>query len=131
VVPWELERRIRLGTAVDVAYSYRNLGTEPHAAYWCAHPLFRYEPDMEISLDVPRPAEGRSAKVFLPPGSVDRVTLGRVEIRWDAALTPEVGVWVCNGDIGGYHQVAVEPATASPLLQPGASLAWWLRFSAL
>jgi hypothetical protein len=131
LVPWELERRIVLGAAVEVAYTYRNLGTEPHGAYWCAHPLFRYEPEMPISIDVPRPEDGRSAKVFLPPASVDRVALGRVEVRWDAVLLPEVAVWVCNGDIGGYRQIAVEPATASPMLGPGDSLAWWLRISAL
>ena len=131
LVPWQLERRIALGAAVDVEYEYRNVGSKPHPAYWCAHPLFRYQPGMEISVEVPLPEEGRSAKVFLTPGSVDRVRLGRVQVRWDTALTPDLGIWVCNGDIGGYRQIAVEPATASPVLEPGASLAWWLRISAL
>jgi hypothetical protein len=67
---------------------------------------------------------------------VDRVALGwpsgkGVEVSWDPALTPEVAIWVCNGDLGGYRQVAVEPATASPRLDPGASLEWWLRIRAL
>ena len=126
LVPWELDRRIVLGDAVEVSYVYRNVGSEQHAAYWCAHPLFKYEPVMDLHV-----AEGASAKVFLPPGSVDRVRVGRVEVGWDPSLTPEVAIWMCNGDLGGYRQVAVEPATASPLLGPGESLSWWLRISAL
>ena len=126
LVPWQLERRILIGKAVDVEYVYRNVGESPHAAYWCAHPLFKYEPGM-----VPNLAEGASTKLFLPRGSIDRMRLGRVEVRWDAALTPDVAVWICNGDLGGYRQIAVEPATASPMLEPGASLSWWLRISAL
>jgi hypothetical protein len=126
LVPWELERRIELGEEVQVSYLYRNVGPEPHAAYWCAHPLFKYVPVMDLFVD-----EGASTKVFLPPGSVDRVTVGRVEVSWDASVTPEVAIWLCNGDLGGYRQVAVEPATASPLLEPGATLEWWLRITAL
>ena len=74
--------------------------------------------------------------MHLPRGSIDRVPLGwktgtRIEVRWDASLTPDVAIWMCNGDLGGYRQVAVEPATASPVLEPGSSFAWWLRISAL
>src|SRR5579864_6232228 len=59
LVPWRLGRRILLGRDVEVLYSYRNVGSEPHCAYWCAHPLFRYEAAMEIGADVPRTlAEG-------------------------------------------------------------------------
>ena len=126
LVPWELERRISLGEAVDVQYVYRNVGESPHPAYWCAHPLFKYEPGM-----VPTLAEGASTKLFFPRGSIDRLRLGRIEVRWDAALTPDVAIWICNGDLGGYRQIAVEPATASPMLEPGGSLSWWLRISAL
>jgi hypothetical protein len=136
LVPWEVERRIEIADALLLTYRYTNLGAEPHLAYWCAHPLFRYEPDMDVSVEVPRPIAGGSAKVFLTEGSVDRVALrwpsgSGIEQAWDAALTPDVGVWVCNGDLGGYHQVAIEPATASPLLEPGASLEWWLQIRAL
>ncbi len=126
LVPWELERRIELGEAVEVRYLYRNVGDAPHPAYWCAHPLFKYEPGM-----VPGLTEGTSTKLFLPPGSIDRMRLGRVEVRWDPTLTPDVAIWMCNGDLGGYRQIAVEPATASPMLDPGASMSWWLRISAL
>ncbi len=125
LVPWELTRTIylRQGSLI-VAYTYRNVGKTPHRAYWCAHPLFRYEPGMEVSVDIPRPDEGGSAKVFLPKGSIDRIRLGRVELGWDASVTPNVAIWVCNGDLGGYHQIAVEPATDSPLLAPGKLLRW-------
>jgi galactose mutarotase-like enzyme len=147
VVPWELERRIVLdGDAVRVTYVYRNRGAAPHLAYWCAHPLFRYEDGMRI--DAPGAEglggleEGSSRKVFLPKGSIDRVGLEwpsgtAVEVVWDAALTPYVGIWVCNGDLGGYRQVAVEPATGGndrpdptappPLLGPGKEMRWWLE----
>lgn len=137
LVSWELTRRVELGDAVEVRYVYRNVGSEPHAAYWCAHPLFRYEAGMEVGADVPRElAEGASTKVVLPRGSVDRVSLrwpsgAGVKVGWDPSLTPDVAVWMCNGDIGGYRQVAVEPATASPVLAPGERLSWWLRISAL
>ena len=126
LVPWEMERTITLGESVDVAYVYRNVGEAPHAAYWCAHPLFKYEPVMDVGVD-----EGASTKIFLGPGSVDRMRVGRVELSWDPLKTPHVAIWLCNGDLGGYRQVAVEPATASPILAPGASLSWWLRITAL
>jgi hypothetical protein len=58
-------------------------------------------------------------------------------LAWDKGLTPYVGVWVCNGDLGGYHHVAIEPATGGgdrphlavppPLLAPGEKLEWWLE----
>ncbi len=136
LVPWELERRIELADEVLVTYHYTNVGAGSHLAYWCAHPLFRYEPDMDVSVEVPRPADGKSAKVFLSEGSIDRVALrwrsgSGIEVIWDPSLTPDVAVWVCNGDLGGYHQIAIEPATASPLLEPGASFEWWLQIRPL
>jgi len=146
IVPWELERRIEVDESIHLSYRYTNMGTEPHLAYWCAHPLFRFEPDMAISSVVPRPAEGKSSKTFLPKGSLDRVEMRwrsgvGIEFRWDRSLTPYVGVWVSNGDIGGYRQVAIEPATGGndkpdpaappPLLQPGESYSWWLRVTPL
>ncbi|HEY0830695.1 MAG TPA: hypothetical protein VGE99_06090, partial [Candidatus Dormibacteraeota bacterium] len=81
-------------------------------------------------------------KVFLVPGSVDRARLSwgsgaAIELAWDVSATPYVGVWVCNGDLGGYRQVAIEPATGgfdrpdssarAPLLWPGEELRWWLE----
>ena len=148
VVPWELERRIALtGDGVRASYVYRNRGSAPHLAYWCAHPLFRYQQGMTV--DAPgaeqlgRLPRGTSAKIFVPKGSVDRVSLRwpggmAVEVAWDAALTPYVGIWACNGDLGGYRQVAIEPATGGndhpdpkappPLLEPGEELSWWLEF---
>src|SRR5690348_9889868 len=51
LVPWELERRILIGEAVDVEYVYRNVGESPQPAYWCAHPLFKYEPGMVPNLE--------------------------------------------------------------------------------
>ena len=141
VVPWELTRSVYLRPedSLIAVYTYRNVGKTPHLAYWCAHPLFRYEPDMEVSPDIPRPADGESAKVFLPPGTLDRAHLrwrsGKaIEIGWDPKLTPYVGVWVCNGALGGYRQIAIEPATGGgdrpdhsqppPLLEPGKELRW-------
>ena len=132
LVPWELTRSVYLrDDSVIAVYTYRNAGKVPHNAYWCAHPLFRYEPDMAVSIDIPRPEDGRSAKVFLPRGSIDHVRLGRVELSWDASVTSDVAVWVCNGDLGGYRQIAVEPATASPVLPPGKSLMWGLQIRPL
>jgi hypothetical protein len=146
VVPWELERRIDIDERVVVSYIYRNVGVEPHRGYWCAHPLFKFERGMEIGVPggsrLAQLAEGTSEKFFLAPGSVDRVRLGwrsgaAIELVWDASVTPHVGVWVCNGDLGGYRQIAIEPATGgfdrpdsaapAPLLGPGQELKWWLE----
>lgn len=125
LVPWELTRTVYLrGESVLAVYTYRNVGRAPHAAYWCAHPLFKYQPVMDVGVD-----EGASTKIFLPSGSVDRMRIGKVELSWDPSKTPDVAIWMCNGDLGGYRQVAVEPATASPMLEPGGSLTWWLRIS--
>jgi len=147
ILPWRLQRQFDLdGRAVRVAYTYRNDGVHPLYAYWCAHPLFRYEAGMDIGVQggdlLARLAEGTSTKRFLRRGSVDRVRLGwrsgtAIEIAWDSHVTPYVGVWVCHGDLGGYRQVAIEPATGGadrphlavppPLLEPGDELRWWLE----
>ena len=147
VVAWELGRRIELEEdRVRVSYTYTNRGTSPQYAYWCAHPLFKFESGMEIGVPdgvrLASLAEGTSEKSFLPPGSVDGARLAwrsgaAIELAWDAGLTPYVGVWVCNGDLGGYRQVAVEPATGGgdrpdsaappPSLGPGGELRWWLE----
>ena len=146
LVPWNLERRIEVGEAVRLSYLYTNTGSVPHHAYWCAHPLFRYEAGMTIGVPggevLGSLAAGTSTKVFLAPGAVDRAVLRwasgvAIELAWDSGLTPYTGVWACNGDLGGYRQVAVEPATGgndgpdqaepAPLLEPGASFAWWLE----
>jgi galactose mutarotase-like enzyme len=147
-LPWRLERRIELGDrAVRVDYAYRNEGSQPLYAYWCSHVLFRYEPDMVVEgvEGFAAPAEGASSKLHLPPGSLSNARLRwssspGVEIAWDPSLTPHVGVWACNGDLGGYRQIAIEPATGGsdhpdpsappPLLGPGEQLMWWLEIRA-
>ncbi len=144
-LPWRLERRIEISDrAVHVAYAYMNRGQEPLYAYWCAHPLFRYEPGMAVDgvEKFDPPAEGTSAKLHVSPGSSSSAVLAwrtgsAIEIAWDSSLTPYVGVWACNGDLGGYRQIAIEPATGGndhpdpaappPLLQPGEELRWWLQ----
>jgi hypothetical protein len=136
VVPFSLRRRIEVGERVRVDYSYTNAGTGTHLAYWCAHPLFRFESGMSIGVpDGERLAlisPGRSTKVFPPSGSLDRVRLGwasgaAIEVVWDAALTPDLAIWVCNGDLGGYRQIGIEPALAGTVLAPGESLEWWVE----
>ena len=136
VVPFLFRRNIVVGERVRVDYAYTNAGAQPHLSYWCAHPLFRFESGMEIGVPdgerLGQLAPGRSTKVVLAAGSVERVRLGwesgaAIELAWDAALTPNVAVWVCNGDLGGYRQIAIEPATDSVVLQPGETLRWWLE----
>src|SRR2546427_6263697 len=128
LVPWELQRRIELDDAVKVAYQYRNVGRSTQLAYWCAHPLFRYESGMEIGAEVPSAlGEGASTKVFLPAGSVDHIVLGwssgkRIAVSWDASLTPDVAIWMCNGDIGGDYHSAAGPPGPPPLVLPRAAV---------
>ena len=141
VLPWRLTRRIALGEVVRLDYELANAGSDAIPGYWCAHPLFAYQPGMPVSVDIPRPEEGRSAKVFLAKGSIDRVRVGRVELTWDVSVTPYLAIWVCNGDLGGYRQIAIEPATGGrdrpdsdeppPQLKPGGSLRWWLEIRPL
>ena len=142
IVPWELTRTISLDVGVRVSYVYRNVGDVPHPAYWCAHPLFMYEGDMTVRIgDLGLPTltlagERKGEKFFLPKGVVDKVRLGwrsglGIEVSWDPFLTPDVAIWICNGCLGGYHQIAVEPATASPMLAPGETFDWWLQIRAL
>ena len=146
-LPWHLERHVELGQdSVRASYTYENRGDAPLYAYWCAHPLFKYQVGMEIGAEhgdaVAHLPEGASVKRFLRRGSVDRVRLGwttgtAIEIAWDPALTPYVGIWACNGDLGGYRQIAIEPATGGadrphlavppPLLPPGGTYSWWLE----
>jgi len=147
VLPWRLKRRIDLtDRAVRVTYTFGNHGPQPMYAFWCAHPLFRYEVGMQIGVEggdqLAHLPGGTSSKRFLRRGSVDAVRLawesgGAVEVAWDPAVTPYIGIWVCNGDLGGYRQIAIEPATGGadrphlavppPLLDPGGELSWWLE----
>jgi len=143
-LPWRLERTIEVGEKVRAAYRLSNLGRAELPAYWCSHVLFRYEEGAEVDVGVRlmRFARGKSGKFFLPPGSIDRARLRwadgtAVELAWDAGRTPHCGIWICNGDLGGYRQVAIEPATGGgdrpdsdeppPVLLPGESLEWWLE----
>ena len=145
LLPWRLERYIELQSgSVRLEYVYTNAGDGPLYAYWCAHPLFRYEAGMEIDVadGFVMPPRGASAKVFLQAGSIDHVGLGwpsgsKVDIAWDSSVTPYIAIWACNGDLGGYYHVAIEPATGGndrpdpaaspPVLAPGRKLSWWLE----
>jgi len=147
-LPWRLERTIKLTDSVRVDYVLSNTGDLPIPGYWCAHPLFRYERSMTIDAGAGLMsfAEGKSGKFFLPRGSIDHAQLRwprgpAIELRWDAERTPYCGVWICNGDLGGYRQVAIEPATGGgdrpdsdeppPQLEPGRQLEWWIEIRAL
>jgi galactose mutarotase-like enzyme len=149
LLPWRLERTIELtGEGLRADYSMRNTGDRALPGYWCSHILWRYEAGMEVDVGekLMAFAEGKSAKFFLPKGSVDRARLrwrdgAGVQLLWDAAAAPHCGVWICNGDLGGYRQVAIEPATGGgdrpdsdeppPALRAGESLSWWLEIRPL
>jgi galactose mutarotase-like enzyme len=146
-LPWRLDRRIELGAAVRADYVMTNLGAGPLPAFWCGHALFRYERDMEVDIGVTitRPEAGRSRKVWLRRGEAGEARLAwrsgvAVELRWDVGVAPYCGVWISDGDLGGYRQIAIEPATGGgdrpnpaqppPMLPPGGSIAWWLEVRA-
>ena len=147
-LPWRLERRVEVGDVVRITYVLSNAGASDIPGYWCAHPLFRYEMGMRIDVGARLMgfAEGKSGKFFLPRGAIDRASLlwrggPAIEMAWDRETTPYCGVWICNGDLGGYRQVAIEPATGGgdrpdseeppPILEPGQSLEWWLAIRPL
>jgi galactose mutarotase-like enzyme len=145
LLPWRLQRRIELITgAVRVEYTFMNSGEHPMYAYWCSHILFRYDAGMVVDgvAGFAPPAAGTSSKLHLPPGSSSGAGLAwadgsAIQIAWDSTLTPYVGMWACNGDLGGYRQIAIEPATGGhdhpdpaappPILGPGEELEWWLE----
>jgi len=148
ILPWRL-RRTLLGRGSGLRFEYQlwNRGRALLLAYWCAYPLFRFEPGMEVGVpggeELAALPEGASRKLRLAAGSLGSVRLGwpslgrAVRLGWDPALLPYVGVWACNGGLGGYRQLAVEPATGGgdhpnletppPRLRPGQSLSWWLE----
>ncbi len=147
-LPWRLERRIELAEMVRISYALSNAGATEIPGYWCAHPLFRYEAGMEIDVGARLMgfAEGKSGKFFLPRGDIDRARLRwrggpAIEITWDRDAAPHCGVWICNGDLGGYRQVAIEPATGGgdrpdsdappPMLAPGDEMTFWVEVAAL
>jgi galactose mutarotase-like enzyme len=144
LLPWLLERRIEVGENVRATYRLSNAGGADVPAYWCSHVLFGYADGVEVDVGVRlmRFAAGKSGKFFLPPGSIDRAVLRwpggpAVELVWDAHQAPHCGIWISNGDLGGYRQVAIEPATGggdrpdsdepAPVLAPGAHIDWWLE----
>ena len=146
-LPWRLERRIELREEVRISYVLSNGGAAAIPGYWCAHPLFRYEAGMEIDVGARLMgfAEGKSGKFFLPRGEIDHARLTwrngtTIEIAWDREAAQYCGVWICNGDLGGYRQVAIEPATGGgdrpdsdeppPQLAPGEAIDWWVEIRA-
>jgi len=147
-LPWRLERTIEVGKTIRATYRLSNIGGVELPAYWCSHVLFRYEEgvEVEVGIRLMRFAPGKSGKFFLPPRSIERARLRwpdrtAVELAWDAERLPHCGIWICNGDLGGYRQVAIEPSTGGgdrpdsdeppPTLGPGASSDWWLEIRAL
>ena len=148
LLPWRLDRTVDLGESVRATYRISNRGDAEVPAYWCSHALFRYEDGVEVDVGVKlmRFARGKSGKFFVPPGSIDRARLrwpdgSGIELAWDPSRTPHCGVWICNGDLGGYRQAAIEPATGGgdrpdsdeppPILAPGDSFEWWLEIRRL
>src|SRR3989475_2589196 len=144
LLPWRLRRGIVLGdSALRLNYTYSNVGDAPLYAYWCSHALFRYEDDLEVNVgrELHRLGVGESRKVFLRRGAIDRAILrwqsgAAVEFAWDPSVTPYVGVWVCNGALGGDPQIAIVPATCGggppppavppPLLHSREKLGRWV-----
>ena len=150
LLPWRLRRTLRvLPSGLRFEYEFWNRGHAPLLAYWCAHPLFRFEPGMEVGVpggeELAALPAGATRKLHLRPGSLAEARLGwpasgvAVRLAWDPARLPYVAVWVCNGGLGGYRQLAVEPATGGddhpnletppPRLAPHDSLRWWLELS--
>jgi hypothetical protein len=47
----------------------------------------------------------------------------RLELRWDAQVTPHLGLWLNRGH-GGFHHVALEPTNGAPDSLAAAVEAW-------
>jgi hypothetical protein len=61
-------------------------------------------------------AEGRAALVNDASGD-------RLELRWDARVTPVLGLWLNRGHVG-FHHVALEPASGAPDSLADAVTGW-------
>lgn len=78
--------------------------------------------------------EGRAAIANVRTGA-------RLELSWDVAAAPLLGLWLNRGH-AGFHHVALEPTNGAPdsladavsnwkqfgVLLPGATAAWWLEW---
>ena len=102
-----------------------------------------------FDLDRLRLGESRNAyvKAFAGPlregwAAVANATAGGIELRWDAALHPYLGLWLTRGGYRGWHQLALEPTNGAPdslaeaveswrcfaTLDPGEIRAWSVAF---
>ena len=118
-------------------------------------PLISYpEPVRGVRLDALELADMHDGylKCFtpaLPAGGagaalVNPLSGDRLEVSWDTATAPYLGLWLTRGGYRGWHQVALEPtnahcdrvdeaaanSTLAPqvLLPPGASRKWWVEW---
>jgi galactose mutarotase-like enzyme len=82
---------------------------------------------------------GRASAALVNPGSGDRL-----QVSWDPATAPYLGLWLTRGGYRGWHHVALEPtnapcdradeAAANPKLAPAVRLAagatrhWWVEW---
>jgi len=79
-------------------------------------------------LEVPGMPQG-CVKGFAGPLQAGRAALvndasgDRLELRWDAQVTPHLGLWLNRGH-GGFHHVALEPTNGAPDSLAAAVEAW-------
>jgi galactose mutarotase-like enzyme len=154
---WSLHPTFRLepGTCIELpgvseARVTATVGLELSPADAVAWPLAPSTTGGTIELSRVRAADGSAVKLYAPAPEAARLVTpdGSVlELRWDRAMAPTVGVWLSFGGwpAGGppVEQVAIEPTTSPDdhladalaheracIVDPGATLRWWVRLTA-
>lgn len=142
----EADDRLELPAEVSSLRVNGGIGTRPiaHGETWnYPEPEFGFRLDRLETPGMPRGCvkgfagplrEGRAAIANARTGA-------RLELRWDVAAAPLLGVWLNRGH-AGIHHVALEPTNGAPdslaqavndwnqfgRLAPGATTRWWIEW---
>lgn len=169
LLPYSFERTIHLtaGAArLRAEYAVGNPADTALRWIWSAHPLMAIEPGMQLLLPptarfhgtqfpadlatLPGRDAGRALKLWSEPLDDGWATLrahdGEFRMRWDAALLPQVAVWLNLGAAGfdggaPYYNMGLEPCIGAQdsladavttynlfeELPPRGTRAWWLE----
>ena len=149
---YRLERKLRVGTALELDYALANTGEGELSFVWCLHALLAVEPGMQLELPdetrvVPEPT-GVAWKEFVGPLERGEVSVRAADgealrFAFDPREIPFLGLWQNFAGWAGvtgaapYFNLGVEPSIGDAdaladarargtagLLPPNATRAW-------
>lgn len=165
-LPLQLTRAVRvLPDALRLDYQCRTFGHRKVPVLWAAHPLFAAPPHTQVllqrrdgageypvrgrSVTIPQGIDdlggGQALKAFVPGtawAAVRRPSGAQLELTWDPALLPWLGVYLDRDVFTREPVIALEPTTGPgddaaqvldrlPTASARAPLTWWLELRAL